>query len=70
MEMKKVNGGKLRAIGYDASQRLLQVELEGGSVLQYSGVPQDTYRRLASSGAMASFYRDNIEEEYTVRRLK
>lgn len=70
MEMKKVNGGKLRAIGYDPSQRLLQVELEGGTVLQYSGVSQDTYRRLASSAAMASFYRDNIEEEYAVRRLK
>ena len=70
MEMKKVNGGKLRAIGYDASQRVLQVEMEGGSVYQYSGVSQETYRRLAASGAMASFFRDNIEEEYPARRLK
>lgn len=70
MEMKKVNGGKLRALGYDAAQRLLQVEMEGGAVLQYSGVSQETYRRLASSGAMASYFRDNIEEEYTVRRIK
>lgn len=70
MEMKKVNGGKLRAIGYDAAQRLLQVEMEGGSVLQYSGVSQETFRRLASSGSMASYFRDNIEEEYPARRVK
>ena len=70
MEMKKVNGGKLRAIGYDAAQRLLQVEMEGGSVLQYIGVSQETFRRLASSGSMASYFRDNIEEEYPARRVK
>ena len=70
MEMKRVNGGKLRAIGYDASQRVLQVEMEGGSVYQYSGVSHETYRSLAASAAMASFFRDNIEEEYPARRLK
>lgn len=36
MEMKKINSGKLRAIGYDARTRLLQVQLDDGSTLQYS----------------------------------
>ena len=38
MEMKKINSGKLRAIGYDARARLLQVQLDDSSMLQYSGV--------------------------------
>jgi len=37
MEMKKINSGKLRAIGYDARARMLQVQLDDGSTLQYSG---------------------------------
>ena len=69
MEMKKINSGKLRAIGYDARARMLQVELDTGSTLQYSGVGEDIWRRLSSSGAAWSFYRDNIEEEFTVKKI-
>ncbi|MDD5175363.1 MAG: KTSC domain-containing protein [Sterolibacterium sp.] len=69
MEMKKINSGKLRAIGYDARARLLQVQLDEGSILQHSGVGEEIWRRLASSGAAWSFYRDNIEEEFTAKRV-
>jgi len=31
--MKKINAGKLRAIGYDARERILRVELEDGTAL-------------------------------------
>ena len=69
MEMKKINSGKLRAIGYDARARILQIELDNGDALQYSGVGEDIWRRLGSSGAAWSFYRDNIEEEFTAQRV-
>jgi hypothetical protein len=69
MEMKKINSGKLRAIGYDVRARLLQVQLDDGNTLQYSGVGEDTWRRLSASGAAWSFYRDNIEEEFAARRV-
>ncbi|MFZ2163656.1 MAG: KTSC domain-containing protein [Sideroxyarcus sp.] len=69
MEMKKINSGKLRAIGYDARARILQVQLDTGSTLQYSGVGEDIWRRLSISGAAWSFYRDNIEEEFTVTKV-
>ncbi len=69
MEMKKINSGKLRAIGYDARARILQVQLDNGDTLQYSGVGEDIWRRLSSSGAAWSFYRDNIDEEFTVKKV-
>lgn len=69
MEMKKINSGKLRAIGYDARARTLQVHLDNGDALQYLGVGADLWRRLSSSGAAWSFFRDNIEEEFTVRKV-
>ncbi|MBI3480021.1 MAG: KTSC domain-containing protein [Nitrosomonadales bacterium] len=69
MEMKKVNAGRLRAIGYDSRARLLQVQLDDGSTLQYSGVGEDTWRRFSSSGSAWSFYRDNIEEEFAAKRV-
>jgi len=69
MEMTKVNSGKLRAIGYDARDRVLQVQLDDGSALQYSAVGEEVWHRLRSSGAAWSFYRDNIEEEFAVKRI-
>ncbi len=70
MEMKQVNAGSLRAIGYDAVQRVLRVELTTGGLVEYTGVSEDTWRRFASSGSQWSFFRDNIEENYSERRVR
>lgn len=67
--MKKINSGKLLAIGYDARARILQVQIDNGETLQYSGVGEDIWRRFSSSGTAWSFYRDNIEDEFTVKRV-
>ena len=69
METKKINSGKLHAIGYDARLRTLRVELDNGNTLEYNGVGEDIWRRFSSSGAAWSFYRDNIEEEFAARRV-
>lgn len=68
MDMKRMNAGKLRAIGYDARDRILRVELEDGSALEYLNVGPELWRRFSTSGVAWSFYRDNIEEEFTSRR--
>lgn len=68
MEMKRINAGKLRAIGYDARERMLRVEFDDGSAIDYSNVGTEVWRKLSTSGAAWSYYRDNIEEEFTGRR--
>ena len=70
MEMIKTSAGKLRAIGYDAKTRTLRVELDGGDALEYSGVGEELWLRFKGSGAQWSFYRDNIEENFTARRVR
>lgn len=70
MEMKKVSAGKLRAIGYDERARVLRVQMDDGSTLDYAGVPAETYRRLATAGSMWSYFRDNVEEEFSARRVR
>ena len=68
MEMKRINAGKLRAIGYDPRERILRVELDDGSAIDYSGVGQEVWRKLSTSAAAWSYYRDNIEDEFSGRR--
>lgn len=68
MENKRINFGKLRAIGYEPRERTLRVELDDGSVIDYAGVGDEVWRRLSTSASAWSYYRDNIEEEFTSRR--
>ncbi len=69
MEMKRINSGKLRAAGYDSRQRTLRVEFADGSIMDYAGVGDAVWRQLSTSGAAWSYFRDNIEEEFTGRRV-
>ncbi|SDK68477.1 KTSC domain-containing protein [Methylophilus rhizosphaerae] len=69
MDMLKTSSGKLRAIGYDARSRTLRVELDDGTVLEYANISESIWRNLKSSGVQWSYYRDNIEEEFTARRV-
>ena len=70
MERKAVSAGNLRAIGYDESNRALRVELAGGALVEYTGVSLETWRRLSTSSSMWSYFRDNIEENYSERRIR
>jgi KTSC domain len=70
MEMKAVNAGNLRAIGYAEADRALRVELAGGALIEYSGVSPEVWRRLSTSSSMWSYFRDNIEENYSERRIR
>ena len=68
MEMRRINAGKLRAIGYDPRERVLRVELDDGSAIDYAGVGNEVWRKLSTTGSAWSYYRDNIEDEFAGRR--
>jgi hypothetical protein len=70
MERKKVNSSSIRSVGYDERSRVLEVEFSDGKVIQYSGVSAEIQRRFLSAPSMVSYFRDNIEESFTARRVK
>lgn len=70
LERKPVNRGGIRSAGYDRGARVLEIEFDGGRIVQHSGVGEEIARRFLASAAPASYYRDNIEEEFTARRVR
>ena len=44
MDMKRINSGKLRAIGYESRQRVLRVEFADGSAIEHLGVGDEIWR--------------------------
>jgi hypothetical protein len=69
MDMQRLNGGSLRAAGYDERGRKLIIELTSGTY-EYLGVPSEVWRRFSGASSPWSYFRDNIEEEYTAKRLR
>ena len=69
MEMKPLRATGLRAAGYDERDRKLVVETTAGT-FEYANVSPEIYRRLMNSPTPASYYKEEIAEEFTPRRLK
>jgi hypothetical protein len=69
MERKRVNSSKIRAVGYDAKSRVLEVELRDGAVIAYSGVSQEVHRQFMNAPSPTSFYEDKIADEFSAQRL-
>ncbi len=69
MEMKTLRGSGLKAAGYDERDRKLVVETTSGT-FEYANVSPEIYRRLMNSPTPASYYKEEIHEEFTPRRVR
>ena len=70
MERKRINSGTLRSVGYDARNRMLEIEFTSGSIVQYTGVNEDLHRGLMSAASAASYFKDRIEEDFPSKRVR
>ncbi|MBL8379201.1 MAG: KTSC domain-containing protein [Burkholderiales bacterium] len=66
-ERKALSGGTLKAASYDDARRVLTIEFKDGRLTEYSGVGREIARRFMDSAAPWSYFRDNIEDEFTGR---
>ncbi|HSH07563.1 MAG TPA: KTSC domain-containing protein [Burkholderiales bacterium] len=69
MERKRVKSSRIRSVGYDERNQLLEVELSNGSIYQYSRVSPEVHRRFMAAPNPTSYYDDKIAEEYSARRV-
>jgi len=70
IERKPIRRGGIKSAGYDRNQRVLEIEFDNGQVIQHTAVGEEIARRFLSSSSPASVYKDTIQEEYTVKRVK
>jgi hypothetical protein len=69
MERKRVNSSRLRSVGYDEKNQVLEVELANGQVWQYTKVSPEVHRRFMAAPNPTTYYDDKIAEEYSSRRV-
>ncbi|MFO0010142.1 MAG: KTSC domain-containing protein [Betaproteobacteria bacterium] len=70
IERKPIRRGGIKSAGYDRASRILEIEFDTGSILQHTAVGEEIARRLIGSSSPASVYKDTIQEEYTIKRIR
>ncbi|MBI1397092.1 MAG: KTSC domain-containing protein [Betaproteobacteria bacterium] len=70
MERRKLNSSQIRSVGYDAAAQILEIEFPNGSIVQYSRVSSEVHRRLLASPSPGSYFRDQIDESYSSRKVR
>jgi hypothetical protein len=70
IERKPIRRGGIKSAGYDRNARILEIEFDNGSIIQHTAVGEEIARRFLASSSPASVYKDTIQEEYTLRRVK
>jgi len=70
IERKAIRRGGIKSAGYDRSQRVLEIEFDNGQVIQHTAVGEEIARRFLTASSPASVYKDTIQEEFTVKRIR
>ena len=70
IERKAIRRGGIKSAGYDRNQRVLEIEFDNGDVIQHTAVGEEIARRFLSASSPASVYKDTIQEEFTLKRVR
>ncbi|QTF08027.1 KTSC domain-containing protein [Brenneria izadpanahii] len=70
MQRKRVSSSELFAVGYDAENSVLEIELLNGSIYQYIGVARMIYEELMSSTAKHRYYARYIKSSFPYEKLQ
>ena len=55
MERVSVKSSNVRSVGYNAEEKVLEVEFRSGGVYQYAGVQPEMYADLLAAGSVGRF---------------
>jgi len=69
MDRKPVDSSNLVSVGYDADERILEVEFKGGAIYQYLDVPATVAQGLETAGSPGKFLNAEVKPTYSFRRL-
>ena len=62
MLRESVRSSNLRSVGYDAQQKILEIEFNSGGIYQYRSVPSEIHVNLMGAISHGKFFAQFIKE--------
>ncbi|MFV0261432.1 MAG: KTSC domain-containing protein [Kluyvera sp.] len=69
MQRQNVSSSRIQSIGYDAKQKILEIEFFGSGIYQYVGVSPKTYETFLSVKSKGRFFDGVIKDKFLCRKI-
>ncbi|TKK23427.1 KTSC domain-containing protein [Enterobacter cancerogenus] len=69
MIRQHVSSSNLQSVGYDPSNKVLEIAFHNGGVYQYSGVPAAVHQGLLNAGSKGQYFHQHIKNVYPYRKV-
>lgn len=70
IERKPVQSSDLASVGYDAKQRVLEIEFRSGGIYRYLEVPAAIHEQLLAAESKGRFFARHIRDQFRCERAK
>jgi len=60
----------IRSVGYEAAERILELEFTSGSIYRYFDVPESEYEALMTAPSKGRYLNKNIKDCYQYVQVK
>jgi hypothetical protein len=64
------DSSNLASVGYDAENKILEIEFNHGGVYQYFDVPKDVYNELMEADSHGKYFVHNVKDNFEYKRIK
>jgi len=65
-----VASSNIASVGYDAENKILEIEFHHGAIYQYFDVPKEKYETLMNASSHGSYLYHNIRDDYEYEKIK
>lgn len=69
MRRQPVSSSVLRSVGYEPTDRTLEIEFSNDRVYRYSDVPAAVYLRLLNARSLGAYFNEHVRDEYQSEEL-
>jgi hypothetical protein len=70
VEREIVRSAAIRAIGYEPTSGVLEVEFHKGPIYRFEGVPEFLYRGFVASRSKGKFFHTRIANRYPFQQVR
>ncbi|QTF07946.1 KTSC domain-containing protein [Brenneria izadpanahii] len=72
MQRQSVSSSRIRSIGYDPENRILEIEFHNKTIYQYIGVPKRIHGKFISESVVSKgrFFDGVIKDKFLCRKIK
>lgn len=71
MQRQFVESSMMRSVGYDAKERILEIEFKkSGGIYHYYKVEEVVFKELLEAESLGRYFLDNVQDLYAYGRVR